>query len=113
MIKIADIKPVCYTNINNMCEEMYDFFDKVAQATIPKKTRHRQSLPPWITPSLSNLMKKLNTQRKLVANKPESCRKNILRKFQNVVRCERGRRNRKENNEHQRHQCDLQTSQKT
>ena len=70
MIKIAEFKPVCYTNINNMCEEMYDFFDKVAQATIPKRTRHRQSLPPCITPSTSNLMKKLNTHRKLVANKP-------------------------------------------
>ena len=85
MIKIADFKPVCYTNINNMCEEMYDFFDKVAQATITKRTRHRQSLPPWITPSTSNLMKKLNTQRKLVANKPTSYRKNIVRNFQSVV----------------------------
>ena len=69
MIKIADFKPVCYTNINTMCEEMYDFFDKVVQATIPKKTRHRQSLPPWIAPKTSNLMKNLNTQRKLVAKK--------------------------------------------
>ena len=85
MIKIADFKPVCYTNINNMCKEMYDFFDKVAQATIPKRTRHRQSLPPWITPSRSILMKKLNTQRKLVANKTTSYRKNIVRKFQNFV----------------------------
>ena len=56
-IKIAVFKPVCYTNINTMCEEMYDFFDKVAQATFPKRTKHRQSLPPWITPSTSNLMK--------------------------------------------------------
>ena len=69
-----------------MCEEMYDFFDKVAQATIPKRTRHRQSLPPWITPSTSNLMKKLNTQCKLVGNKPTSYRKNIVRRFQNVVK---------------------------
>ena len=30
-------------------------------------------------------MKKLNTQRKLVANKPISYRKNIVRKFQNAV----------------------------
>ena len=85
MIKIADFKPVCYTNINTMCKEMYDFCDKVAQATIPQSTRHRQSLPPWITPSTSNLRKNLNTQGKLVANKPTSCRKNVVRKFQNVV----------------------------
>ena len=85
MIKITDFKAVCYTNINNMCEEIYNFFDKVAQATIPKRTKHRQSLQPWITPSTSNLMKKLNTQRKLVAYKPASYRKNIVRKFQNVV----------------------------
>ena len=85
MIKTADFKPVCYTNINIMCGEMYDFFDKVAQATIPKSTRQRQSLPPWITPSTSNLMKKLNTQRKLEANKPTSYRKNIVGKFRNIV----------------------------
>ena len=24
MIKVAAFKPVCYTNINNMCEAMYD-----------------------------------------------------------------------------------------
>ena len=70
MIKIADFKPVCYTNINNIYEEMNDFFDKVAQATIPKGTRHRQSLPTWITRSTPKLMKKLNTQHKIVANKP-------------------------------------------
>ena len=86
MIKIAYFKLVCYTNIDNMCEEKYNLFDKVAQATIPKKTRHRQSLPPWITPSTSNLMKKLNTQPKLLANKPTSYRKNIVRKFQHVVK---------------------------
>ena len=85
MIKITNFKPVCYTNINNMFEEIYDFFDKVAQATIPKRTRHRQSLPPLFKPSTSNLMKKLNTQRKLVSNKSTSYRKNIIKKNQNVV----------------------------
>ena len=92
MIKIADFKPECYTNINNLCEEMYDFFDKVAQATIPKRTRHSQSLPPWITPSMSNLMKKLNTQRELVASKPKSYRKKRRKEFSK--RCDRGRKNR-------------------
>ena len=72
-------------NINNMCKEMYDFFDKVAQATTPKRTKHRQSLPPWITPSTSNLMKTLNTQRKLVANETTSYRKNNVRNLQNIV----------------------------
>ena len=85
MIKHADFKPVYYTNINNMCKDMYDFFDKVAQAMIPKRTRHRQSLPSCITPSTSKLIKSLDTQRKLVANKPTSYQKNIVRKFQNVV----------------------------
>ena len=68
-----------------MCEEMYDFFDRVAQTTIPKRTTQRQSVPFRITPSTSNLTKKLNTQRKLVTNKPTSYRKNLVRKFQNVV----------------------------
>ena len=81
IIRIGDFKPVCYTNINNMCEEMSEFFDKVAQATIPKNKGHRQSLPPWITPSTPNLMKKLNIQRKLVAKKPMSYRKNIVREM--------------------------------
>ena len=85
MIKIADLKSVCYTNINNMCEKMYDFFDKLAQAKIPKRTWHKQHLPPWIAPNTSNLMKNLNTQRKLVANKPTSYRKKIVRKLQNFV----------------------------
>ena len=66
-------------------EEKYDFFDKVAQATIPKSTRHRQSLTPWIAQSTTSLMEKLNTQRKLVAKKPTSYRKNIVKINQNVL----------------------------
>ena len=31
---------------------------------IPRRTQHRQNLPPWITPETSNSMKRLSTLRK-------------------------------------------------
>ena len=75
----------CYTDINQMCEEMYDSFDRIVEALIPRRTRHRQLIPPWITSSRSNLLNKLTTQRKLLLLKPTTCWKMQAAKLQNNV----------------------------
>ena len=60
-IQSEPFSPVCHTNINRMCEELYDYLENLANQHVPRKTRRRQSLPPWIKPSTSNIMNKLRT----------------------------------------------------
>ena len=54
--------PVCHININRMCEELSGYLKNLVNQHVPRTTNRRQSLPPWITPSTSNIMNKLRTQ---------------------------------------------------
>ena len=55
--------PYCYSNVNVLVQEWYKWINKILEANIPKITRHRASLPPWIPPSKSHLIKKLENKR--------------------------------------------------
>ena len=50
--------PNCYSNIDVMVDEWYSWLLDLLQKSVPIRTKHRQSLPPWISPSTSNLMKR-------------------------------------------------------
>ena len=52
---------------------------------IPKRTKYRQSLPPWITPSTSHQMKMLNTQKRLLEKGPASYRKNKVLELESQI----------------------------
>ena len=45
---------------------------------VPTRTRHRQNLPPCITSESSHLLKKMQTQKWLLAAKPTSYRRNKI-----------------------------------
>ena len=42
----------------------YNWLSSLFKKCIPKRTKHRLSLPPWISQSTSNLIKRLHTARK-------------------------------------------------
>ena len=44
---------ICHTNINQMSEEINQFFEDIINLNAPRRTPHNQSLPPWITASTS------------------------------------------------------------
>ena len=54
---------ICYTNITKMYNELHQYLDKAIEMNVPRRSRPRQRLPPWISNFTSNLMKKLNRQR--------------------------------------------------
>ena len=76
---------VCHTNINRMCEELYDYLENLVNQHVPRRTRRRQSLPPWVTPSTSNLMNKLRTQTRIYKLKPTSYRRNLILSLNKMV----------------------------
>ena len=61
-MKDRPFNPQCYTNVDNM----YNYLTDLIDTHIPKRTKYRQSLPPWITPGTSHQMKTLNTQKRLL-----------------------------------------------
>ena len=52
---------------------------------VPNRTRHRQNLPPWITSESSHLLEKMQTQKRLIAAKPTSYRRNRIVELENLV----------------------------
>ena len=78
--------PVCHTNINIMCEELYDYLENLVNQHVPRRTRRRQSLPPWIALSTSNIMNKLRTQTRLYKLKPTSYRRNLILSLDKMVK---------------------------
>ena len=69
---------ICYTNIKKMSEEFTSYLDEIFDLYVPKRTGHKQSLPPWISCGTSNLIDKLKTQKRAFENKPTSCRKQLV-----------------------------------
>ena len=52
---------------------------------VPLRTRHRQELPPRITPITSNLINKLKTQKKVLLEKPTAYQRNKVSKLENMA----------------------------
>ena len=65
-----------------MSEEFTRYLDGILDLYVTKRTRHRQSLPPWISCGTSNLINKLKTQKRLLENKPTSYRKQLVLKLE-------------------------------
>ena len=70
--------PVCHTNIDNMYSELCQYTENLIQECVPLRTRHRQELPPWITPNTSNLINKLKTQKKVLLERVAVNRSNFF-----------------------------------
>ena len=73
-------KGICWSNPNVLTNQWYDWIREKIDLAVPKRTKHRASLAPWITPSTSNLLKKLGTAKnkypalhKRVQNLTEIC----------------------------------------
>ena len=77
--------PVCHTNIDNMYSELCQYTENLIQECVPLRTRHRQEMPPWITPSTSNLINKLKTRKKVLLERPTAYLRNSVSKLENVV----------------------------
>ena len=53
--------PYCYSNTNVLLELWYSWIRNIREDTLPKVTKHRSELPPWVTSPTSHKMKKLET----------------------------------------------------
>ena len=53
--------PYCYSNVDVLTEQWYTWLDEIHKQTIPKRTKHRSSLPAWIKPETSCVKRKVKS----------------------------------------------------
>ena len=72
--------PYCFSNIDELLDQWYNWFENLFNENVPKVTAHRSNLPTWVSPASSNLMKKLANTKKLAieTENPKTIDKVIL-----------------------------------
>ena len=61
---INTFSPYCWSNVTKRVELWYEWIHNFLPKFIPRRTQHRQNLPPWITPETLNSIKRLSILRK-------------------------------------------------
>ena len=78
--------PVCHTSVDNLYSELCQYTENIVQECVPLRTRNRREMPPWITPSTSNLIIKLKTEKKVLLERPPTAYRRInVSTLENVV----------------------------
>ena len=63
----------CWSNVNVILNHWYNWLSSLIKKCIPKRTKHRSSLTPWISQLTSNLIKRLDTaQKKYTESNPKN-----------------------------------------
>ena len=55
---------ICWSNITLLVSQWYQWINKLLMMTVPIRTRHRASLPPWVSHQSAHVIKKLATATK-------------------------------------------------
>ena len=69
-LKAEPFNPYCYSNVDKIVAQWYDWLNSFMEASFPRVKKHRTQLPPWITPPNSHLLEKLKTAKN--ANIPKT-----------------------------------------
>ena len=73
--------PFCFSNCDFLLDQWYTWLLRILEKNIPRVTEHRATLPPWITPPTSHLIKRKET----LLRKQQSCPKpELLSKTTNL-----------------------------
>ena len=62
----------CFIDIDRMVEEFFDYIKSLIEKHCPKRTQHRQLVPPWFSRETSHTMKMLSTAQRAQRKKPNS-----------------------------------------
>ena len=71
-IKDKPFVPYCYSNVTELLRHWYAWLWDKIKNNVPKVTSHRSTLPPWVTPSTSHMLKRVQTLKRRIdrQNKP-------------------------------------------
>ena len=63
-IKLQPFSPYCYSSVNKIVKQWYDWLWEKIDKFVPRVTENKMKLPPWITSLASHLIKKLESIKK-------------------------------------------------
>ena len=71
-IKDKPFIPYCYSNVKELLRQWYAWLWDKIKNNVPKVTSHRSTLPRWVTPSTSHMLKRVQTLKRRIdrQNKP-------------------------------------------
>ena len=81
-IKDHPFNPYCFSNPDQMVEKWYEWLYEVLEDLVPRKTKHRRELAPWVLPESSNLIKKLQTLQRKQETRPTNENERKIEKVQ-------------------------------
>ena len=61
--------PYCFSNVDELVNQWYNWFWKLIERFIPRVTQHRAALPPWYSSYTSNIVKRFNTMKRAKKHK--------------------------------------------
>ena len=64
LIEQAPFDTFCWSNVDVIVDNWYIWLEKIIKACVPRRTKHRSSLSPWISQETSHALKCLRTKRK-------------------------------------------------
>ena len=68
-----------------MVDHWYEWLFNIFERNFPKQAKHRVRFHPWVSKETSNLIKRGNTQQKLVQRNPSESNQTKLTSFRNLV----------------------------
>ena len=68
-LAVNPFQPICHTNNNKICEELYQYLGQMIEIYVPRRARNRQCLAPWRTSHTSILLTELKTQTAMLEKK--------------------------------------------
>ena len=74
--------PYCYSNVDLMTELWYTWLLNIIEKHIPRNTKFRSSLAPWVTFETSNLNKILDAMRRKGEKNMTECQLDKLKTFE-------------------------------
>ena len=74
--------PRCFTNVDIATKEWYTYINDIVAKFVPLRTSHRQSLPPWIMSTTSDLIKKITTQKPKLTKYYSKCCASTLKEME-------------------------------
>ena len=81
-IKDHPFNPYCFSNPDQIVEKWYEWLYEALKDLVPRKTKHRRELAPWVTPESSNLIKKLKTLQRKQETRPTNENEGKIEKVQ-------------------------------
>ena len=64
MIEQTPFDSYCWSNVDVVLDNWYIWLEKILEDSVPRRTKHRSSLLPWISRETSHTLKRLKTKRK-------------------------------------------------